>query len=91
MCRAEYHQWRPRPLALTWAGEQLFPVVEAVIAGQGLAICSDVLVAPELASGKLVRVCDIALPGYGFYVVHRPGHPKQASIRAFAEWARTMV
>lgn len=65
--------------------------IEAVIAGQGLAICSDVLVAPELASGKLVRVCDIALPGYGFYVVHRPGHPKQASIRAFAEWARTMV
>jgi LysR family transcriptional regulator, glycine cleavage system transcriptional activator len=65
--------------------------IEAVIAGQGLAICSDVLVGPELASGALVRVSDISLPGYGFYVVSRTGHPKQPSIRVFAAWARAMV
>jgi LysR family glycine cleavage system transcriptional activator len=65
--------------------------IEAVIAGQGLAICSDVLVEPELASGTLVRVSDITLPGYGFYVVHRPGHAKEASIRAFVAWARAMA
>ena len=65
--------------------------IEAVIAGQGLAICSDVLVGPELASGALVRVSDVSLTGYGFYIVSRPGHPKQPSIRAFTAWARSMV
>jgi LysR family glycine cleavage system transcriptional activator len=65
--------------------------IEAVIAGQGLAICSDVLVGRELANGTLVRVSDITLPGYGFYIVHRAGHPKEASIRAFATWARALV
>ena len=65
--------------------------IEAVVAGQGLGICSDVLVEPELTRGALVRVSDIILPGYGFYIVRRTGHPKQPSIRAFAAWARSMV
>lgn len=65
--------------------------IEAAIAGQGLAICSDVLIAPELANGTLVRLSDVTLPGYGFYVVHRRGHPKEAAIRAFTAWARAMV
>lgn len=63
--------------------------IEAAIAGQGLAICSDVLVAPELASGALVPVSRVRLPGYGFYIVHRVGHPRLGSIRAFIDWART--
>jgi LysR family glycine cleavage system transcriptional activator len=62
--------------------------IEAVIAGQGIAICSNILVGAELASGKLVRLSDIDLPGYGFYIVHRSGHPKQASIRKFVDWLR---
>jgi LysR family glycine cleavage system transcriptional activator len=62
--------------------------IEAVIAGQGIAICSNVLVGAELANGTLVRLSDIRLPGYGFYIVHRPGHPKQASIGKFVEWLR---
>jgi LysR family glycine cleavage system transcriptional activator len=61
--------------------------IEAAISGQGIAICSNVLVAPELASGALVKVANVTLPGYGFYVVHRTGHPKQASIKAFVAWA----
>ena len=65
--------------------------IEAAIAGQGVAICSDVLVGPELASGKLIRLSEIALPGYGFYIVHRLKHPKAAFIRAFLDWARSMV
>lgn len=63
--------------------------IEAAIAGQGLAICSDVLVGPELASGELVRVSHVRLPGYGFYILHRPNHPKLGSIKAFIEWARS--
>lgn len=64
--------------------------IEAAISGQGIAICSDVLVAPELASGALVQVSKLTLPGYGFYLVHRSGHPKIASISAFMAWARSM-
>lgn len=64
--------------------------IEAAIAGQGLAICSDVLIRPELASGALVAVSRIRLSGYGFYIVHRAGHPKEASIKAFVAWARAM-
>ena len=64
--------------------------IEAAISGQGIAICSDVLVAPELASGALVQVSKLTLSGYGFYLVHRSGHPKLASISAFSAWARSM-
>jgi len=64
--------------------------IEAAISGQGIAICSDVLVAPELASGALVQVSKLTLPGYGFYLLHQSGHPKLASISAFSTWARSM-
>jgi LysR family transcriptional regulator, glycine cleavage system transcriptional activator len=65
--------------------------IEAAIAGQGLAICSDVLVGPELARGALVPVSSIKLPGLGFYIVHRPTHPKLGSIKAFIDWAQSAV
>jgi LysR family transcriptional regulator, glycine cleavage system transcriptional activator len=64
--------------------------IEAAIAGQGIAICSDVLIAPELASGALVPVSPIILPGYGFYTVHRDGHPKLAAIKAFIAWVQAV-
>jgi LysR family glycine cleavage system transcriptional activator len=65
--------------------------IEAVIAGQGIAICSDVLIAPELASGTLVQVSKLTLRGYGFYIVFRKGHPKTTAITAFSAWARGMT
>jgi LysR family glycine cleavage system transcriptional activator len=61
--------------------------IEAAVSGQGIAVCSDVLVAPELASGALVKVANVTLPGYGFYIVHRNSHPKLISIKAFVAWA----
>ena len=64
--------------------------IEAAIAGQGIAICSDVLIGPELANGALLPVSRITLPGYCFFIVHRAGHPKLASVRAFVSWARTI-
>jgi LysR family glycine cleavage system transcriptional activator len=62
--------------------------IEAAVSGQGIAICSDVLVAPELSSGALVKTANVTLPGYGFYIVHRGNHPKLSSIKAFVAWAR---
>jgi LysR family glycine cleavage system transcriptional activator len=70
--------------ALTFREE--LHAIEAVVAGQGLAICSNVLVAPELARGALVTVSRVTLPGYGFYIAHRPDHPRLDSIRSFISW-----
>ena len=60
--------------------------IEAAIAGQGVAICSDVLVAPELRDGRLTSVCSLRLPGYGFYLAHRLDHPRLALISKFGAW-----
>jgi len=64
--------------------------IEAVIAAQGIGICSDVLVADKLISGTLVKALDMKLPGYGFYLVHMPGHPRQKMIDAFSAWLQSV-
>lgn len=63
--------------------------IEAVIAGQGVGIFSDVLVAHELAAGTLVKAFKLSLPGYGFHVVSKPSHPRARTIRAFSQWLRS--
>jgi LysR family glycine cleavage system transcriptional activator len=63
--------------------------IEAVIAGQGIGIFSDVLVARELAAGTLVKAFKLSLPGYSFHVIRRAGHPRARAIRAFSEWLRS--
>jgi LysR family glycine cleavage system transcriptional activator len=63
--------------------------IEAVIAGQGIGICSDALVAHELKSGILVKALNAKLPGFGFYLVHMPGHPRQKVIHAFSAWLQS--
>ncbi|MBH5398374.1 LysR family transcriptional regulator [Bradyrhizobium sp. CNPSo 4010] len=63
--------------------------IEAVISGQGLGIFSDVLVAHDLAAGTLVKAFSLPLPGYSFYVVSRPSHPRARTIRVFSQWLRS--
>ncbi|TIO08263.1 LysR substrate-binding domain-containing protein [Mesorhizobium sp.] len=65
--------------------------IDAVVAGQGIAICSDVVVSRELKSGALVKAHDLSLPGYGFYFVYVPDHPLQPHIEAFSAWMRSLV
>lgn len=60
--------------------------IEAVVAGQGIGLFSDALVASELAAGTLVKASNLSLPGYRYYVVRRPGHPREKIIRAFSAW-----
>ncbi len=64
--------------------------IEAVVAGQGIALCGDVVVADDLASGALVKALDLALPGYGFYPVYARNHPRQAIIEVFVRWISTI-
>lgn len=61
--------------------------IEAAVAGQGVALCSDVLIASELASGALIPLSDVVLTGYGFYIVYRKGHPMTSVLRTFTDWA----
>jgi LysR family glycine cleavage system transcriptional activator len=65
--------------------------IDAVTAGQGIAMFSDIVVSRELKSGTLVKAHDLSLPGYGFYVVHVPNHPEQPSIEAFSAWLRLVT
>jgi LysR family transcriptional regulator, glycine cleavage system transcriptional activator len=65
--------------------------IEAVIAGQGVGILSDVLVAPELAAGTLVKAFDLCLPGYSYYLVRTSGHPREKAIQSFAAWLQALT
>jgi DNA-binding transcriptional LysR family regulator len=64
--------------------------IDAVIGGQGVAICSDVIVSNELRSGQLVKAHPLALPGYGFYLVSMPHSPRAPVIEAFSRWMRAI-
>src|SRR6266496_3195199 len=77
----------------TWAmsfREELH-AIDAVVAGQGIAVCSDIVVSHELQSGALIKAHDLSLPGYGFYLVYLPNHPQQPIIEAFSAWVRSAV
>lgn len=64
--------------------------IDAAIAGQGIAITSDVLVKRELDSGTLVRAADLTLPGYRYYLISASDHPRQSIIDAFSSWLRSV-
>jgi LysR family transcriptional regulator, glycine cleavage system transcriptional activator len=65
--------------------------IDAVVAGQGIAICSDIVVGRELRAGALIKAHQLSLPGYGFYLVHMLGHPQEPTIAAFSSWMRSMA
>jgi LysR family glycine cleavage system transcriptional activator len=62
--------------------------IEAVIAGQGVSICSDLLVRDELADGRLVALSPVVLDGYGLYLVTRPDGAAPGPVRNFCAWLR---
>jgi LysR family glycine cleavage system transcriptional activator len=63
--------------------------IDAVLAGQGIGMFSDLLVGDELKSGTLVRAIDLKLSGFGFYVVRSSGHPREREIGALSTWLRS--
>lgn len=65
--------------------------IDAVVAGQGIAILSNVVVGLALRSGELVRAHELSLAGYGFYMVHLPGHPQLPIIEAFLAWMKAVA
>lgn len=65
--------------------------IEAAVAGQGVALVSDVLVRRELASGALIQPVDFSIEGLVFYVAYLPDAPRRGAIESFLLWARDEV
>lgn len=60
--------------------------IQAAIAGQGVALCSSIHVADDLALGILVTPLDIVLPGFTYTAVYLEKHSKKLLIQTFLEW-----
>jgi DNA-binding transcriptional LysR family regulator len=62
-------------------------VIQAAIAGSGVAIGRTTLVATDLAEGRLVRPFgdDLAYE-FAYYIVHRPQADKAPAVAAFKTW-----
>ncbi len=59
--------------------------VQAVIDGQGIAL-NDVLIARELEEGQLVRLSDIELTSYGYFLARPRRAPNNPGANAFVYW-----
>lgn len=63
--------------------------IDAVLAGQGIGLFSDLLVGDELKAGVLVKALDLKLSGFGFYLVQASGHPRTREIAALSTWLQS--
>lgn len=61
--------------------------IRAAIEGHGVTLASSVLVADDLAAGRLVKPFDLSFPGgFAYYVVCSETTADQPKIAAFREW-----
>jgi DNA-binding transcriptional LysR family regulator len=61
--------------------------LSAAVAGQGLVLASNVLVADSLARGELVAYRpDVSLPGPRYVAVCVPGRERQSPVKEFLAW-----
>lgn len=65
--------------------------IAAALAGQGIALCSSVLVADDLAAGRLTAPFDTGLEGFAFYLVHLETTAKRPVIDCFRGWLRAQI
>lgn len=62
-------------------------LIQAAMAGQGVALARGVLAADELAAGRLVRPFTLSLPTeYAYYLVCPQNTAEQPKIAAFRDW-----
>jgi len=64
--------------------------IEAVLAGQGIGIFSDLLVGSELKAGVLIKALDLRLSGFGFYLVHPSGTRREQEIATLSGWLQSV-
>lgn len=62
-------------------------LLQAAIESQGVAMARALLVADDLAAGRLCRPFKQAVPSdYDYYIVYPPRHAKRAKVAAFRDW-----
>lgn len=60
--------------------------IQAAVAGQGVALLSLLLVAPQLESGSLVQPFGPSLPGQAYHLLQAPGEAHRSAVSAVADW-----
>lgn len=62
-------------------------LLDAAVAGQGVALARSVIVADDIVTGRLVRPFELALPAkFAYYIVAPPMNWDAPKIVAFREW-----
>jgi LysR family glycine cleavage system transcriptional activator len=65
--------------------------IQAAIAGQGVALCSNIHVADDVALGFLVQPLNLSLDGFDYSAVYLEKHPKETLILKFVSWLVEMA
>jgi len=60
--------------------------LDAAAAGQGIALADETLIADDLASGRLVKLCDLALDDGGYFLLSLPNAQRRRPLAAFRDW-----
>ncbi len=63
--------------------------VQAVIDGQGIAL-NDSLITQEIEDGKLVRLSDIELSTYGYFLARPKAGRNERSVELFVQWLKDL-
>ena len=67
--------------------DQTSMVIDAAIAGQGVALARSALAAHDLKTGKLVRLFNVTLPApYGYFIVSPKASSDHEKVRKFRAW-----
>jgi LysR family glycine cleavage system transcriptional activator len=67
-------------------------VLQAAIDGLGVALGRSVLVADDLAAGRLVKPFDLELPTQAaYYLVYPDGTQERPKVKAFRDWVTSEV
>ena len=61
-------------------------LIQATVAGQGIALLSPVLVSDELSNAVLVQPFGPLLPGHGYYLVHTGKLDHAEEVKALKRW-----
>ncbi len=62
-------------------------VIEAAVAGKGVALAKSALALADLEAARLVIPFDLTTPTeFSYYVVHPPSKSNSATVRAFKDW-----
>ncbi len=60
--------------------------IEAAVAGQGVALGDALIIGEDLALGRLIRVSDVELDDYAYYLVSLERSLRRRPIAAFRDW-----